>query len=80
MTVDEVKQGDKVVVPKGTVIRTMHPSRGPRYEAKRDTTVKVSTVYDWKPEYSGREPQISWAGSGGYWCEAPISACRPISN
>lgn len=73
------RNGLQVIVPAGTIIRTMHPSQGPFRVAKKTTTVTVHLV-NWG--YIGRDrhdegrvhfPTISWAGAGGYWCDAQVT-------
>jgi len=48
----------KVIIPKGTKVKTMHPSRR-EYVTKRKLTVNIvdTKVYD----------DVTWAGTGGYW-------------
>jgi hypothetical protein len=60
------KRGDKVRIPKGAYIRTTHPN-GDRIAA-RSQVVTVSHVFE--HGYPSGQPEVSWAGSGGYWCNA----------
>lgn len=57
--------GEKVRIPKGAYIRSTHPN-GDRI-AKKSQVVTVSHVFQYG--YEG-VPEVSWAGSGGYWCNA----------
>ncbi len=79
-------RGVTVLVPKGTVIRTTHPSDGPVKISKRNHTVKVHHAM-WG--YIGREytdeglvhyPTITWAGAGGYWCDAQVTPELAAAN
>jgi hypothetical protein len=59
------QRGDKVKIPKGAYISTSHPA-GDRI-AKRGQVVTVSHSF----EHGLRGvPEVSWAGSGGYWCNS----------
>lgn len=62
------KKGDKVRIPKDTVVTTMHPSRS-AYTLKR---AQVITVDHTLGGHSGSPLTVRWAGSGGYWCEADV--------
>lgn len=79
-------KGVTVVIPKGTVIRTTHPSDGPVKVSKRTHTVKVHHV-NWG--YIGRDardegrvyyPTITWAGAGGYWCDVQVTPELAAAN
>jgi hypothetical protein len=59
------RRGDRVRIPKGARITTTHPA-GDRI-AKRSQVVRVAQVF---PAYPGRPAEVSWAGTGGYWCNA----------
>lgn len=73
-----VKQGDKVMIRKGSVIHTTHPRwnhSNPKI-AGRAYSVTVHDVYDgyiqngWhshKRDQAVRNQQVVWAGTGGYW-------------
>lgn len=71
----DIKQGDRVRVPKGTVItRTTHPH--PRSVVGRTTVVTVTHTFEgYTDHYTGEEVPdgISWAGSGGYWVDVKAS-------
>lgn len=67
------KKGMMVIIPKGTTIKTMHPSRD-FFVTKHKMMVKIHHVLNWLPVYhKGKEPVICWSGSGGYWNEAAVS-------
>ena len=110
-----VKQGDTVIIPKGTRIKSMHPrDRGNERIAGKTFKVKVhhlctgsscsmdglSVNKDWlhgmgkwpmalameeeaREKMTGAErwetrvaltnPQVTWAGEGGYWMDADIN-------
>lgn len=59
------KRGEKVRIPKGAYISTTHPA-GDRI-AKRSQVVTVSHSF---PHGLSGQGEVSWAGSGGYWCNA----------
>ncbi len=69
----DIKPRQRVMILKGTEIRSMHPQK-PRYHAGRNYMVKVCTVLPghkynaWVDRSSA--PTVSWAGEGGYWCYA----------
>ena len=76
-----IKKGDRVRVPKGVKLRSMHPQRPTEYEAGKSYHVEVHHVVvplfklkatsneEWSLE---RDPRVVWAGSGGYWVEASL--------
>lgn len=54
-------------------------------QASLESLVSKATIEPYAPEsrvnvlWIEREPtRICWAGTGGYWCEAPISAAQPL--
>lgn len=65
-----IPRGARVRLKKGCkILYTTHPSHKPT-EVKRSTVVTVATAFSgWNgiPGYPQREPEISWAGTGGYW-------------
>lgn len=69
-------------LPAGTIVRTTHPRKGPRYILRRRQTVKVfalSVGYVDTMNYFNRGfgyiilPTITWPGTGGYWCDAQVT-------
>jgi hypothetical protein len=88
------KQGNIVVVKKGSIVRTTHPKRN-QYTLKRNQTIKVKAIlppyfvtkYDYEKYHKDEFPNaevinryntecylllnhsVTWAGTGGYWCE-----------
>lgn len=73
-----VKKGDRVVVKAGTVVRSCHPQKKV-YTLKRSQTVTVHLYLRGYAPFEGQEkqePEISWAGTGGYWCYAKLSDCE----
>lgn len=79
-------RGMKVVIPKGTVIRTTHPSQGPFRVAGRTQTVSLHMA---SPGWIDREydneggvifPYITWAGAGGYWCDVQVTPELAAAN
>lgn len=108
-----IKQGQKVVVPAGTLVRSMKPGVDPYLtKAQRTVTVRMlmpgqsvparlalgdkdyykpleAAGYDFTALEKLRDenyaafselfvpitnPSITWAGAGGYWCDADINA------
>jgi len=72
-----MKRGDRVRIPKGTVITGTFPE-GIK-EAKRSYTV---TAFSFDPAYGGdpsypsippRTAKVCWVGAGGYWCYAELA-------
>lgn len=62
------KRGDTVIVRKGAVVKSLHPKKG-TYTLKRNQKVIVHLVlHGYEYEGEKRLPEISWAGTGGYWC------------
>lgn len=79
-------RGRKVVIPKGTVIRTTHPQNGPVRVAKRTQIVTLHhAMWGWiDREYNteGRVifPTITWAGASGYWCDVQVTPELAAAN
>ena len=81
------KKGEKVRIPKGTIITGTFPE-GTK-EAGRSYVV---TVFDVDPAYPavlthsgselypGREAQVTWPGTGGYWHHARVSDIEFIED
>lgn len=78
-----IQSGDKILVPKGVVIRYRSQSK----PAKRTHHVVVHHVLNgytpdeaekaYQKRHGGEankfNPTVVWAGSGGYWCEADMN-------
>ncbi len=57
--------GRVVVIPKGTEYRTTHPQKRRRNgESVLGRTIKVKIHHEW----GGERADVTWAGTGGYWC------------
>jgi hypothetical protein len=72
-----IQAGDKVRVPKGTYIRTMHPSKA-NMPSQRSIIVTVDHLLSgayWEEidKKIIENPSVRWPGSGGYWMEADIN-------
>jgi hypothetical protein len=68
-----IKRGQVVSVPKGTPVKQVGKPIRP---AGRTFKVKVDhLLFGFEDPERGivQNPQIRWAGSGGYWCEADIN-------
>lgn len=79
--VNPVKRGSKLTVPAGTVVHSTNPSKR-QYVLKRAQTVLVHHAPDgWidTVNHFGQGdgyvslPTISWAGTGGYWCDVQVT-------
>ena len=79
-------RGRKVLIPAGTVIRTTHPQNGPVRTAKRTHTITVHHASDgwidreYDTEGSVIFPTLSWAGTGGYWCDVQVTPELAAAN
>lgn len=63
-------KGTVVTLRRGSVVRSTSPSKE-EYTLSREQKVKVRNFYEGYPEtcgYPGRPAEITWAGTGGYWC------------
>src|SRR4051812_33471047 len=78
-----VKRGDTVIIPKGTMIKTV--GREPRPAGKTYRIVVDHLLSGMNhPEsdprhdrtYPVRNPTVVWPGPGGYWSEADINDIR----
>lgn len=73
-----VAKGDTIVIPKGTVIHTTHPS-GRVQVSKRAQTITVSHTLDgWvsrERHNAGKVllPTVTWPGTGGYWRDVQLT-------
>lgn len=73
MLFDEIPLKKIVVVRAGSSVRSYNPSKR-NYTLKRDQKVtvwfKFHEVKD--GEHIINQAEISWAGTGGYWCHTDI--------
>lgn len=81
----KLKRGDKVRVKKGALIWTTHPSVRKEVGGdnhKRAGKTHTVTVDRMSPghgtalrrgEIEIRNPTVTWAGPGGYWCEVSLN-------
>ena len=60
----DVRSHHKIKIPKGTVYRTTHPQKDGPQVVKRTYVTQTGTVS------SPRTEDVTWSGSGGYWCWA----------
>lgn len=73
-------KGDTVIIPKGTVVHSTNPSKS-EYVTKRNQKVNVFMAGNGWVEtdrYYGdvgmvKLPRVSWAGTGGYWCDVQVT-------
>lgn len=72
-------KGDKVRLPAGTVVHTMHPSRD-SYTLQRAQTIIVHHTSDGYVNVFDRRsfgqvviPELTWAGTGGYWNRVQVT-------
>ena len=73
-----IERGDVVVVKKGATVRSLN--RG-LYVLQRQQQVKVHLVLQSFTQDEKLFPaEISWAGSGGYWCYANIADVLRLEN
>lgn len=79
----EFVKGDRVKVRVGAVIRSTHPKQKERI-CKRAYTI---TVFDFSPAYTWkgwheieqtRAAEITWPGTGGYWCRVAASDVEKV--
>lgn len=64
------ERGQIVTIRKGARIKSLHPEKG-EYISKRAQKVKLHLVLRGFTHYGIEHlPEVSWAGSGGYWCYA----------
>lgn len=63
-------RGQIVTIRKGAKVHSLCESKGD-YVLSREQKVKIHLVLDafWSNGYL-RDAEISWAGTGGYWCYA----------
>lgn len=77
-----LKDGDKVVIPKGVKVRSFNPSKKD-YVTKQKTTV-VARIGNGSADpkdgdsthvlmHALSNPTVTWAGSGGYWCSVDLN-------
>lgn len=85
-----VKQGMEVVIPKGIRVTSTNPSKK-EYVTKRAQTVTVHVVLPgeaWEQAWdlggalfaAARNPQVSWAGASGYWCDVELNDILDANN
>lgn len=80
--VNPFARGQRLIIPAGTPVRTTHPRRRHGYFTKRATTITVARASNgwidlWNDTKKGRGyvhlPVITWAGTGGYWCDVKVT-------
>lgn len=86
--VNPVTKGESITLPAGTVVHSTNPSK-PSYVLRRAQTVKVAMVTDgWIDTlHTSREgrgfvqlPQVTWVGTGHYWCDAQVTPALVEAN
>ena len=75
------KDGDTVIIPKGTRYHSMKD--GQWHIAGKSYKVKINHIlcgcqYMERGEFIITNPEVSWAGSGGYWHRADINDVKAI--
>ena len=69
----DIARGDYVVIRKGAVVKSTHPQRR-TYVTKRAQKVKVHSIFSaYELDGVQHTAKVSWAGSGGYWCDAELA-------
>ena len=76
-----VKQGDTVIIPKGTPIRSLYPNKPSPYLAGKTYKIRVYSLMpgsiDWNNTTGEKipmtDPQVCWPGAGYYWCDDNIN-------
>lgn len=80
MKYEDIKQGDWVRIKKGADVKSTHPQHK-RFQTKRANVVEVHMKL---PAFAGfedhppRPAQITWAGTGGYWCDVDVSCVEAV--
>jgi len=72
-----IKQNDKILIPKGTFIRSMYPRRNEYYSKK---SIRVNVHHILSGSSNGSNPKVVWAGSSGYWAEVDINDVLEANN
>lgn len=72
------KRGETVLIPKGAPYKTTYPGKDGIQYTKKAYKVKVHFAnngceYTNYGEKVVHNPSVTWAGSGGYWCEMDIN-------
>ena len=81
----KLKKGMKVRIKKGAVYTSMNPSLAGSQVNKLNRVITIHNVYEgYIPfpagSYPHRNPSITWAGAGGYWCETEINNIEIIEE
>jgi len=75
------KKGDTVIIPKGTKYHSMKDGEyhiaGKSYKVKIDH-ILCGAEYMERGEMIVQNPEVSWAGSGGYWNRCDINDVKKI--
>lgn len=69
-----IKDGDIVIVPKGTKVKSTHPKIR-EYVTQKNIKVLVNHTLPGQSigDNPIKNPSIRWAGTGGYWCEVDVN-------
>lgn len=81
-----IKRGDKVRIPKGTMVRSMKNHNEAR-PAGRSFVVTVHSMACGQNAHVYRgetvaavDPAVVWPGTGGYWCECSINDVEKVED
>lgn len=72
------KKGQKIRVKKGAAIGSTYPKL--RRIATRSFTVVVHHIIEYSVKHHNRPSEITWAGSGGYWCWVSSQDCEVLDG
>jgi len=75
-----IKRGDYVLIPKGVIIKSTHPQRGPSYDNPRGRKVCIHHLLPGSTAgiLPVTNPTVVWTGHGGYWFSCDINDVEKV--
>jgi hypothetical protein len=70
------KRGDKVRIPKGTLVKTC--TKGVRITGRTYTITVDHVLHGAEYDDTVHNPVVVWPGTGGYWSEADINDVEKV--
>lgn len=75
---NRIRQGDRVRVKKGTLVRSMHPQKPNDWYPFGAT--RIIKVFSEPIPGLGDDAEIVWPGSGGYWMYAKAKDVEKVED
>lgn len=82
---NEILKNTKVILRKGTIVHSTHPQKSEYTLSRRQTVTVHRYAKEYTNHYSRSVPylhaaEITWVGTGSYWCWAKVDDIEEICN